>query len=108
MILTDSFCRSEKARQVEFSTNINDTPLIGQFAANNLHEYLSSAEMLFPYVDGVDLNCGCPQRWAMQSGYGSAMLSTPELMKDLTATVRRTMPSSFSVSVKTRIQKDLK
>ncbi|XP_031623645.1 tRNA-dihydrouridine(20a/20b) synthase [NAD(P)+]-like [Contarinia nasturtii] len=107
MIMTDSFCRSEKARQVEFSTASDDTPLIAQFAANQIHEYLSSVEMIFPYVDGIDLNCGCPQRWAMQEGLGCALLKDPELVKDLTSTIRRNFPSDFSVSVKIRVQKPL-
>lgn len=51
----------------------------------------------------MDLNCGCPQRWAMAAGYGSAMLKTPERIVDLLSTVRRNMPSSFSVSVKVRL-----
>lgn len=85
----------------------DDTPLIAQFAANTVHEYLSSAEMVYPYVDGIDLNCGCPQRWAMQSGFGCALLKAPELMKDLTSTLRRNFSNDFSVSVKIRVQKPL-
>lgn len=48
-----------------------------------------------------------PQRWAMQSGYGCALLKDPELMKDLTMTLRRNFPSDFSISVKIRVQKPL-
>lgn len=81
--------------------------MIAQFAANTVHEYLSSAEMVYPYVDGVDLNCGCPQGWAMRSGLGSAMLRNPEIVKDLTSTIRRTFPDNFSVSVKVRVQMPL-
>lgn len=93
---------------VSFITIISDdTPLIAQFAANTVHEYLSSVEMVYPYVDGVDLNCGCPQRWAMQSGFGSALLQKPELMHDLTSAIRRNFPSPFSVSVKIRVQKPI-
>uniref|UniRef100_A0A182SH63 DUS-like FMN-binding domain-containing protein n=1 Tax=Anopheles maculatus TaxID=74869 RepID=A0A182SH63_9DIPT len=103
MIMADSFCKSEKARLNEFTTNKDDTPLIAQFAANNTIDFLSASEMVYPYVDGVDLNCGCPQRWAMAEGYGSALLKTPELIADMLGTVRRNMPSSFSVSVKVRL-----
>uniref|UniRef100_A0AAG5CV90 tRNA-dihydrouridine(20a/20b) synthase [NAD(P)+] n=1 Tax=Anopheles atroparvus TaxID=41427 RepID=A0AAG5CV90_ANOAO len=103
MIMADSFCRSEKARLNEFTTNKDDTPLIAQFAANNVIDFLSATEMVFPYVDGVDLNCGCPQRWAMADGYGSAMLKSPEMIADLLGTVRRNMPNTFSVSVKVRL-----
>uniref|UniRef100_A0A182N799 tRNA-dihydrouridine(20a/20b) synthase [NAD(P)+] n=1 Tax=Anopheles dirus TaxID=7168 RepID=A0A182N799_9DIPT len=103
MIMADSFCQSEKARLNEFTTNNDDTPLIAQFAANNAVDFLSASEMVSPYVDGVDLNCGCPQRWAMAEGYGSALLKTPERIADMLGTVRRNMPGSFSVSVKVRL-----
>lgn len=55
-------------------------------------------------MDGIDLNCGCPQSWAIESGYGCAMLRDPQLIKDLTDTVRRRFPATFSVSVKIRLQ----
>ncbi|XP_055607466.1 tRNA-dihydrouridine(20a/20b) synthase [NAD(P)+]-like isoform X2 [Uranotaenia lowii] len=103
MIMADSFCQSEKARQNEFTTNEHDTPVIAQFAAKNSVDLLSASEMVFPYVDGVDLNCGCPQRWAMADGYGSALLKNPELIADMLGTVRRNLPSTFSVSVKVRL-----
>lgn len=94
--------------QIYFIRNISDdTPLIAQFAANTVHEYSSAAEMVYPYVDGIDLNCGCPQRWAMQSGFGCALLKDPELIKDLTSTLRRTFPNDFSVSVKIRVEKPI-
>lgn len=59
------------------------------------------------YVDGIDLNCGCPQSWAIDTGYGCAMLRDPQLIKDLTDTVRRNISSQFSVSVKIRVQHPL-
>lgn len=59
------------------------------------------------YVDGIDLNCGCPQSWAIETGYGCAMLRDPQLIKDLTDTVRRRFTNDFSVSVKIRVQQPL-
>lgn len=103
MIMADSFCRSNKARLNEFTTAVDDTPLIAQFAANTVLDFVSGAEMISPYVDGVDLNCGCPQRWAMADGYGSALLSRPDLIKDMVLGVRRNLPTTFSVSVKIRL-----
>lgn len=62
----------------------------------------------FSYADGVDLNCGCPQRWAMKDGYGAHLLSNPQLVKDLVYRARNTIPRPFSISVKIRILKDLR
>lgn len=108
MIMADSFCQSSKARYNEFSTSFGDQPVIAQFAANTTIDYLSAAEMISPYVDGIDLNCGCPQRWAIATGYGCALLNNPEMIRDLTMTIKRNIPEPFSVSVKIRVQKPLR
>lgn len=108
MTIANSFCRSESCRQHEFSTNSEDTPMIVQFAANSTTDLLHATEMIQNYADGVDLNCGCPQSWAMQDGYGSYLLKKPEVIEDMIKTVKRNVPSSFSVSVKIRLlSKDL-
>ncbi|XP_035210496.1 tRNA-dihydrouridine(20a/20b) synthase [NAD(P)+]-like isoform X2 [Stegodyphus dumicola] len=62
MIVSHSFVDSLKARHTDFSTSIEDRPLIVQFAAKNGNEFADSAELTYHYSDGVDLNCGCPQR----------------------------------------------
>lgn len=108
MIMADSFCQNNKARSSEFSTTISDTPLIAQFASNNTNDFLDATKLLYPYVDGVDLNCGCPQKWAMKDGYGCALLNDPEAIHSLVRAVKNNIPNSFSVSVKIRILKDLK
>ena len=43
-----------------------DRPLVVQFAASNAEDFGMAAEMVAPYADAVDLNCGCPQRSAGQ------------------------------------------
>lgn len=45
-----------------------DRPLLVQLATNDPGEFSRAVEMLTPYCDGVDLNCGCPQRWCLFSG----------------------------------------
>ncbi|KAG8223137.1 hypothetical protein J437_LFUL000559 [Ladona fulva] len=116
MIMSDSFVRSAKARDNELKTSEGDRPLIVQFAANNVEDFVNAAEIVAPhnsirlpaYSDGVDLNCGCPQRWALKEGYGSSLLTKPELIKDIVLRVRNMLPSSYSVSVKIRILDDLR
>lgn len=103
MTIANSFCRSDGCRQHEFSTNFEDTPMIVQFAANCSTDFLHATEMIQKYADGVDLNCGCPQSWAMQDGYGSYLLKKPEVIEDMLKTVRRNTPSDFSVSIKIRL-----
>lgn len=41
----------------------DDRPLIVQFAANDAQTLADAACIVAPFSDGVDLNCGCPQRF---------------------------------------------
>ncbi|XP_014363359.2 tRNA-dihydrouridine(20a/20b) synthase [NAD(P)+]-like [Papilio machaon] len=108
MILADSFCQNAKARSNEFTTTVNDSPLIVQFAANDINDFLDASKLVYAYADGVDLNCGCPQRWAMKDGYGCALLSKPEVIHELVKSIKNSLPTNFSVSVKIRILDELK
>lgn len=109
MIVANSFVRSQKCRLAEFSTNCQDYPLVAQFAVNSTTDFLFATQMIQNYVNGVDINCGCPQRWAKQDGYGCYLLQKTEVIEDMLKTVRRNTPSNFSVSVKIRLlNKDIK
>ena len=48
MILADSFLQSSKARLNEFTTNEYDRPLIVQFAAKNVEDFLGASQMIAP------------------------------------------------------------
>ncbi|XP_074872575.1 tRNA-dihydrouridine(20a/20b) synthase [NAD(P)+]-like isoform X3 [Carettochelys insculpta] len=62
MIVAADFVRSLKARDSEFTTNEGDRPLIVQFAAKEPQILSDAARIVCPFADGIDLNCGCPQR----------------------------------------------
>uniref|UniRef100_UPI002443A3BD tRNA-dihydrouridine(20a/20b) synthase [NAD(P)+]-like isoform X2 n=1 Tax=Nyctereutes procyonoides TaxID=34880 RepID=UPI002443A3BD len=62
MIVAADFVRSIKARDSEFTTNQGDCPLIVQFAANDARLLSDAARIVCPYANGIDINCGCPQR----------------------------------------------
>lgn len=109
MIIAESFVKSIKARDSEFTTNQADGPLIVQFAANDPQVLADAASIVSPFADGVDLNCGCPQRWAVAEGYGACLINKPELLRDMLRQVRNQIENpNFSVSIKIRIHKDIK
>ncbi|XP_066406914.1 tRNA-dihydrouridine(20a/20b) synthase [NAD(P)+]-like isoform X2 [Molothrus aeneus] len=109
MIVAADFVRSAKARDSEFTTNKGDHPLIVQFAAKEAQILCDAARIICPFADGIDLNCGCPQRWAMSEGYGACLINKPELVKDMVRHVRSQIDNpKFSVSIKIRIHEDLK
>jgi tRNA-dihydrouridine synthase 4 len=61
-----------------------------------------------PYCDGVNLNCGCPQSWAIQEGIGCKLIHEPELVRDMVLAVKERCGKDFCVSVKIRIHHDLR
>jgi len=108
MIMADSFFMSQKARDNELTTNAQDKPMIVQLAANKAHYFAGSAELVAGHCSGVDLNCGCPQRWAQKEGIGACLINKPEFVCDVVKQTRaRVSDPSFSVSVKIRIHDDV-
>ncbi|GAA28153.2 tRNA-dihydrouridine synthase 4-like [Clonorchis sinensis] len=100
MVMADSFVRSAKARETEFTTCPADRPLIVQLASKDPCELSVATEMLAPYCEGIDLNCGCPQKWAMESSLGSALLRKPELIAALVRAARTIIPRWRSSALK--------
>ena len=82
--------------------------LLAQFASPNGKSLADAAELISPSIDGLDLNCGCPQRWAYNEGIGCALLRKPELVRDMVRTVQDRMGWNWPVSVKIRVDPDLK
>ncbi|KAH9461459.1 hypothetical protein Pst134EA_017763 [Puccinia striiformis f. sp. tritici] len=131
MILAQEFCLSSKARDSDFTTNETErgtfimeesrsTPathpskrkirgsLIAQFGGNNPLYMGHAAALLKNYVDGIDINCGCPQQWAYKEGIGSALLRKPDLVRELVRSIKGTCGEDFPVSIKIRIDDDLR
>lgn len=110
MIMADSFGQSQVAREMDHFSDVDraqDRPLVAQFAARSLQEFITAVGLMAPHVDGVDLNCGCPQRWAMQEGIGASLLDrnrwdrVAEMLQDA-----RAGAVGRSISVKIRVKDD--
>ena len=116
MILAHEFIRSQIARDSDFTTcGLERQPsadgrkhvLIAQFASSDPTEFARAAGLVAPWVDGVDLNCGCPQSWAIKEGIGCSLMENPELVAEMVKEARNRLASDKSVSCKIRIHKDL-
>lgn len=116
MILAHEFIRSHIARDSDFTISpLERQPtadgrahaLIAQFASAGVEDFARAAELIAPWVDGVDLNCGCPQSWAIKEGIGCALGEDPDLVAEMVRAARARLGPSKSVSVKIRIHKDL-
>lgn len=125
MILAKEFNRSFIARDSDFtiSTTGPTVPTIVQFGANSPVEVSRAASLVAPYVNGVDINCGCPQSWACAETLGAALMEQRELVRDMVVEMRHKLrdegwavgkekdidnQKGRSVSVKIRVHKDLR
>jgi tRNA-dihydrouridine synthase 4 len=65
--------------------------------------------MIQPYCDGVNLNCGCPQKWASKEGIGAIMINKSDLICEIVKDAKRRLNhnNEFTVSVKIRIHDKL-
>jgi hypothetical protein len=77
--------------------------LLAQFASPNPASLADAAELIAPYIDGLDINCGCPQKWAFHEGIGCALLRKPELVADMIKVTKDRMGWGWPVSIKIRI-----
>ncbi|KAI6785883.1 tRNA-dihydrouridine(20a/20b) synthase [NAD(P)+]-like protein [Emericellopsis cladophorae] len=125
MILAKEFNRSSFARDGDLTINTAgpQPPTILQFGANNPRELARASLLAIPWVNGVDLNCGCPQSWACAETLGAALMNQRELVRDMVLETRSTLAdggwhvgidkdkesaTGRSVSVKIRIHDDLR
>lgn len=119
MIMAESFSHSAAARDADFSLYQHENRLVVQLASSSGPDAAIAAVQLQPYCDAIDLNCGCPQKWAIREGIGAAMLKNPEQVADVVHCIRNALSSSSSASsslsglpipcvVKMRIDDDLR
>ena len=116
MMLAHEFIRSSIARDSDFTTceserqptaDGREHALIAQFASSDPTEFARAAELIGPWVDGVDLNCGCPQSWALKEGIGCALMEDAELVAKMVRAAKHRLGPTKSVACKIRIHKDL-
>ena len=72
-----------------------------QFATKDPIELGLAAEKVRAYAKGIDINCGCPQKWAMKQGIGAVMSEQPALVAEMVREVRK---RGMQCSVKIRIR----
>lgn len=78
-----------------------DRPLLAQFCANDPEILLAAAQHVEPFVDGVDINLGCPQRIARKGRYGSFLMNDIPLVESLV----KILADNLSVPVTVKIRR---
>ncbi|CAG8982783.1 hypothetical protein HYALB_00001064 [Hymenoscyphus albidus] len=113
MILAKEFNRSMLARDSDFTLSPSQPGTIVQFGCNSPLELSCATSLVAPYVNGVDINCGCPQSWACAEKIGAALMHERELVASMIRAAKGALETEGykgkkTVSVKIRIHKDLR
>ena len=89
-------------RAQSFRTSPSDRPLVAQFAANDPDQLFAAASHIRAFVDGIDINLGCPQNHAKTGLYGAYLLDRQHwpLVGRL---IQALLPLGLPVSVKIRL-----
>ena len=77
-----------------------DRPLIAQLCGSDPEYVLQAARILEPYVDGIDINCGCPQNIARRGNYGAFLLEQEETLLTLIHHLVKHLRVPLSVKVR--------
>ena len=77
-----------------------DRPLIAQLCGSDPGAMLEAARLVEPYVDGIDINCGCPQGIAKRGDYGAFLLEQEEKLLKLVRHLVRHLTVPLSVKVR--------
>jgi tRNA-dihydrouridine synthase 1 len=104
MIHAKLFATQKKYRQ-KFSIRTDianlDRPLIAQLCGSDIQHVIETALAIQKDVDGIDINCGCPQQIAKRGHYGAFLLEDPIHLVSLVSELSTRL--SIPVSVKVRL-----
>lgn len=70
---------------------------------------LKAAQNLIEDVTAIDINMGCPKHFSLSGGMGAALLSKPDIVKDILSTLQRNLnkPVTCKIRLKDNIQDTL-
>jgi tRNA-dihydrouridine synthase 2 len=83
--------------------SIEKHKLIYQLGTGEPNLALSAAMTVIQDVDGLDVNMGCPKKFSVSGGMGSALLGDTNRACDIISTLRRNIGCNKPVSAKIRL-----
>ncbi len=80
-----------------------ERPVVAQLFGKDPENFYKSSQLVRELgFDGVDINCGCPDKMIMRQGAGADLMNNPELVREIIEATR-SGSQGLPVSVKTRI-----
>jgi tRNA-dihydrouridine synthase len=77
-----------------------DRPLVAQICGSSVEAVVKTALELAPFVDAIDINCGCPQFIAKRGHYGAFLLEDEAYLLQLVTELVAVLPIPLTVKVR--------
>jgi len=109
MISSNALVYNSKKTLKMLEKSPNETPYIVQIAGNSENIIKEAVAILndFDFVDGIDLNCGCPASKVFNHGSGSSLLGDLNKLENILKTIKK-HSTKKTLSAKIRIGIDEK
>lgn len=65
---------------------------------------VEAANLVAPYVAGIDVNAGCPKPFSTSGGMGAALLSTPDLLCDILVALVKEVGEKHQIGISVKIR----
>ncbi|KAL0481110.1 tRNA-dihydrouridine(16/17) synthase NAD(P)(+) [Acrasis kona] len=111
MFFSQSFVDDENNRKKYWQSTPDEGPLLVQFCGNDPQVLVQAGKLCLemPHakesVVGIDLNLGCPQRFAQKARIGAFLMEEQNLIREIVSTLHRELP--VPITCKIRIFKDI-
>jgi len=80
-----------------------ERPVVAQLFGKDPENFYKSSQLVKKLgFDGVDINCGCPDKMILRQGAGADLINNPELTREIIEAAR-SGSQGLPISVKTRI-----
>jgi len=88
-----------------------EEPYFVQIAANNVENAIKAVEIIneIDWIDGIDINLGCPVNKARRSGFGGVLLKdeNKELLKEIVKAIVKTSKKPVSAKMRLGFEKSV-
>lgn len=89
-----------KDNTLTFRTNSLDHPNVFQIGTADPVLALQAAQAVINDVDGIDINMGCPKHFSISGGMGAALLSKPQLVKEILTNLVRNLNKPVTCKIR--------
>lgn len=102
MVSIEGLARGDNRSKVYLKILEGDNPLSVQLFGTNVEAYIKATEYLntLDYVDGININSGCPVKKVIKTGSGVMLMKNPKLIKDIIASIRKHTKKELSIKIR--------